>query len=711
MRLQAQTVLSAHRTQLNPPSTSSSLELELSSDTELTPAPALSLQTILRPFRHPDLDAPARQVIEIDGFVAAGGMGRVFYALRHLPGQAPQPVALKRLVRHLPDRDMFLASLFHEGELGLWLKHPNIVRTWDVLSFTDGAQREHALVLEWIEGTTLAHLMSLQPFTPAMAAFVILQAAEGLAHAVSTIGPSGRPLGAIHRDLKPANLMLTRDGVVKVMDFGIARYDGRTQLTRGLTIKGTIEYAPPEILLGCTDELTPAADIFSLGLIFYRLLAGKPLVKCAEPMQYLHVIPGLDAGPILQQLPVSLEPLQPVLRRMLQTVPEARYSDAWELAFTLRQLLPTLPGGERYEQDLVSLCRRAPIPEPSRTHLELDRHAYVPPIIVPSARLRAIQSPTRPEPSADEKTVPLLIAQPVAEASRVARPDLWVLLALVLLNLGLMALLWQSAPGKRFLTLPTQPAATSSTGPESPGSAAGGLRSGLPGASPATSSVISGRTSEAPATLITTPPLATEPPLSPTARLVKEGSKSQQAGSIRERGTATVPPSAVGAANRPDARTPPAVVTTQRHESVKQVSVVTSTSFVTVPEPLPGIGSSASGSLNDSLNDSASTSLQAHAILEARATQIEQQEIYLTSIPLGDIWLDGRKVASQRSVTVRVLTGEHQLRMIAPDGVEHRFTIQVDTGPVRTYRWLFEQEKLQIVSARGDADARSSFIE
>lgn len=700
MRPQASTAPSAPTILSSSSSATASIALELLTESELTRTVALPPLLVERPFRHPDQTPTSLPVIEVDGFVAAGGMGRVFKALLRYPGQAPLPVALKRLVRHVRDRDMHQASLLREGEVGLWLQHPNIVRTLDLLSFSTATETEYALVLEWIYGSTLAHLMRLKPFTPGMAAYVVFQVAQGLAHAVSTVGPSGKPMRAIHRDLKPSNLMLTRDGVVKIVDFGIARYDGRTQLTEGLVIKGTLEYASPEVLTGCTEELTPAADIYSLGLIFYRLLMGKPLLECDEPIQYYHRIPTLDVGPILNQLPVELSPLRPILLRMLQIVPEARYTDPWELAFVLKELLPSLPGGLTCERDLIDLCRQAPVQEPSRNHIELDRHAFAPPLIVPSAQLNAAQRRLEPVSHTVEKTIAMSVSQPVMPPPHRTSWELWVLLVLVSLNLGLMGLLWQSTSHKTSSTVPAQPPSTVPAGHE---------RSGTTSSREPTETPVSpeNRTALAPDPLKAALAPAARP-FTSTARVVKASGRSQDSVPTGSSGSATATTVAERKPSPPRNEAPPAPIAVQSGNSTP-----TGPALDDAPQghqSIPPSGPTGSTPIiSDPVKDEAAR--QARAVLEARAPQIEKQEIYLTSIPVADIWLDGRQVASQRSVRVRVLTGEHQIRMRAPDGVEHRFTIQVEAGPMRTYRWLFEQEKLQIVISGAESNDRSSIRE
>jgi len=354
---------------------------QLSSRKQMSPAD----NTLIQPHRPLDKHREGKQHIEVLGFVARGGMGRVYYAMRHEQAAFSRPVALKRIIVPETDSEHLQRRLMHEGEVGLWLNHPNVVRTLDVLSFLHQGRQEYALVIEWIQGPTLGQLLKhcklhRTTLSPAVSTEIVRQVALGLAYCHQAPGPTGTPLRLVHRDLKPANLMLTQEGVVKIMDFGIARYEERTQLTFGNVFKGTLAFTCPEALKMHASEPSIASDIFSLGLIFYRLLMDRALV---QPRTLLDAMRQMEQIPFnLQHLPEHLETLKPLLQKMLELSPERRCAEPMSIAEDLARVIHQLPGGSSYEEDLRNLIQNVPLQPPHSNHEELDKVTSWPPDVV-----------------------------------------------------------------------------------------------------------------------------------------------------------------------------------------------------------------------------------------------------------------------------------------------------------------------------------------
>ena len=172
-------------------------------------------------------------------------------------------VALKRLAENLA-RDADLRERFlREGRLAARLNHPNIVRVFDV----GEADGRPYIAMEHVDGETLADLIARRGTVPATLASALgMQAARALAAAHAA--------GLVHRDVKPHNLLLRRDGVLKLGDFGIAVGLEGTRLTLAGTVLGTAAYLAPEQARG--EEVTPAADVYALGLVLVELLTGHP---------------------------------------------------------------------------------------------------------------------------------------------------------------------------------------------------------------------------------------------------------------------------------------------------------------------------------------------------------------------------------------------------------------------------------------------------
>jgi len=174
-----------------------------------------------------------------------------------------RPVALKRLAENLARDDDRRRRFVREARLAARLTHPNVVRVYDV-GEDDGRP---FIAMEYVDGETLADLVDHGgPLLPEEAVTLGIQAARALAAA--------HDAGLVHRDVKPQNLLIRRDGVLKLGDFGVAFGPEGTRLTLVGTVLGTAAYLAPEQARG--EEVTAAADIYGLGAVLYELLTGRP---------------------------------------------------------------------------------------------------------------------------------------------------------------------------------------------------------------------------------------------------------------------------------------------------------------------------------------------------------------------------------------------------------------------------------------------------
>jgi eukaryotic-like serine/threonine-protein kinase len=174
-----------------------------------------------------------------------------------------RPVALKRLAENLARDEDLRRRFLREARLAARLAHPNVVRVFDV-GEDDGRP---FIAMEYVEGETLADLVARRGRLPAgEAASLGMQMCAGLAAAHAA--------GLVHRDVKPQNLLLGRDGVLKLGDFGIAVGHEGTKLTLAGTVLGTAGYLAPEQARG--EQVTAAADIYAVGAVLYELLTGEP---------------------------------------------------------------------------------------------------------------------------------------------------------------------------------------------------------------------------------------------------------------------------------------------------------------------------------------------------------------------------------------------------------------------------------------------------
>ena len=264
--------------------------------------------------------------------LGAGGMGEVYLAV---DTKLDRKVAIKILrLDSLPEENL-TKRLLREAQAAAKLDHANICAVYDV----NEADSLTFIVMQYIEGETLAEKMDRQPLELSTVVAVVEQAAEGLAEAHTH--------GVVHRDLKPQNLMITPRGQLKILDFGLAKQvytsdqvdaDASTasMLSTPGNVVGTMPYMSPEQLQG--EPLDASSDIFSLGVIFYEMLAGKhPFKDKSAAVTISRIILGEPIPTEQFQATVSPE-LQGLLNKMLSKDKAARYENAEAFLADLRQL-------------------------------------------------------------------------------------------------------------------------------------------------------------------------------------------------------------------------------------------------------------------------------------------------------------------------------------------------------------------------------------
>lgn len=259
---------------------------------------------------------------EIDREIGRGSWG-VVYAGRQA-SLAGRPVAVKVL---RPDRHQPLGErgLQREAAAAALVRHPNVAQVHDCGEW-DGRL---FVVLELVDGGSLADRLTLGPVGPGEAARIVELVARGIHDA--------HLAGLVHRDLKPANILLTRDGVPKVVDFGLVkRLDTVSSMAVSGTIVGTWQYMAPEQAAGTSGEVGPAADVWALGVTLHELVTGRQPFQCSDPVELLRRI-RFDDVPALSPLPaiprdLSRRDLDAIRRKCLEKLPAARYPSAAALA-------------------------------------------------------------------------------------------------------------------------------------------------------------------------------------------------------------------------------------------------------------------------------------------------------------------------------------------------------------------------------------------
>ena len=270
--------------------------------------------------------------------LGAGGMGAVYRATDLRSGQI---VALKTLLasrlHDLEQRRRFQ----QEAKLASSLTHPNIVRFFEIGSAQMDGESVDFIAMELVDGDTLEHIAANQTLSQAQIIDYGIQLASGLAAAHAA--------NVVHRDLKPANVMVTREGVLKILDFGLAKWTSpieadafsetqsvQLELTMAGSIIGSVAYMSPEQAEG--KPLDHRTDIFSFGSVLYRLAGGREPFKGTSQVATLSAVLMKDPEP-LQELVPTLEPrLEGIIRKCLRKDPARRWQSMADLRLSLEEL-------------------------------------------------------------------------------------------------------------------------------------------------------------------------------------------------------------------------------------------------------------------------------------------------------------------------------------------------------------------------------------
>ena len=259
---------------------------------------------------------------EILAKIGEGGMGAVYKAR---DTRLERFVALKFLPPHIGAKDPDGARFLQEARAASILDHPNICTIHDVATSDDG---QMYIVMALYEGQTLRSRMSQGPMRVAEAVDIAQQIAAGLdkAHAH----------GIVHRDIKPANIFLTQDGLVKILDFGIAKLRGATgDLTRTGTTLGTVGYMAPEQARG--DEAVVQSDVWALGVTLYEMLAGRPAFPGDDAVVILRGVLDADPRPLSDVRPDAPADVNEIVSRAMQKDWRRRFESARQMAVALRE--------------------------------------------------------------------------------------------------------------------------------------------------------------------------------------------------------------------------------------------------------------------------------------------------------------------------------------------------------------------------------------
>ncbi len=358
--------------------------------------------------------------------LAEGGMARVFLAQRD---GSSRLCVLKQLHGELEEHRTAAIRFQREAHLVSQLDHPNIARVIDA-GVEDG---KFCIAMELIEGVTLQQMLDAMAdrhriVPPALTLTIATEVLSGLAYAHSLRGGDGRHLEIVHRDLSPANVMVTYDGRVKIIDFGVAqgRIDG-FRTAPGMIV-GTLHYMSPEQAL--TERTDHRSDIYALSVLLWELLAGRPAVRDGKAIEVLEQV--------IEETPPSLHLLDPGLPRAisdavmrgLEKAPEDRWQSAAAYHDALVSATRTV-GRASWQEMGAAVCELFPPDEQpaSRWTQMISRHADVladaPTIADGDAATYELIAPSMPatisgSTTQPDKTPPLEL---IPSGSEITRPD------------------------------------------------------------------------------------------------------------------------------------------------------------------------------------------------------------------------------------------------------------------------------------------------
>jgi len=273
--------------------------------------------------------------------LGSGGMAEVFRAIGEGPAAFERPFVVKRIHPRLSGQPEFVRMFVDEANISARLIHPNIVQVFEFAS-QDGS---YYLVMEPVEGIDMAYLLRRriekpsEQLSPAFVAEVGRQVCRGLDFAHTLTDADGTPLGIVHRDVTPPNIMVSWNGDVKILDFGLARAAQALRLHQsddGM-VRGKMSYLAPELLDGATADAR--SDLFSLGVVLHELLSGERLFVGESDFDTLKLVQTMTI-PRPSSRNHGVKPaLEAIVMRALERDPARRYQSAGEMGDELEALV------------------------------------------------------------------------------------------------------------------------------------------------------------------------------------------------------------------------------------------------------------------------------------------------------------------------------------------------------------------------------------
>src|SRR5690349_9013520 len=269
-----------------------------------------------------------------------GGMAEVFRGVAESMEGFKKSVAIKRILPNLTKNQKFVSMFLDEARLSLFLQHANIVQVFDISRTPDNA---YFLVMEYVDGCNLKSLIERQKqkgkrIDSGHSVYLMIECCKALQYAHSLEHPeTNEPLGIVHRDISPPNILLSKNGEVKLVDFGLAKANSQIESTDPGVVKGKFSYLSPEAASG--RDVDHRADVFAVGIILWELFTGRRLFYGDTDYQTVELVRQARVPSIAALNPEIDAELEQVVRKALARDPNERYQNAADLGDALAQFL------------------------------------------------------------------------------------------------------------------------------------------------------------------------------------------------------------------------------------------------------------------------------------------------------------------------------------------------------------------------------------
>ena len=309
--------------------------------------------------------------------IDSGGMAEVFKGRARAIHGIEKTVAIKRILPHLARNRKFVSMFLDEARLSVYLNHANIVQVFDIAR----SAGNYFIVMEYVEGSNLRTLLDQfsrqnRSFPVEHAAYVAANVCRALGYAHDRLDFQGRPLHIVHRDVSPPNVLLTVEGEVKLVDFGLARAASQLEKSDPDILKGKLGYMSPEQAWG--KEVDRRADIFATGILLFEMLAGRRLFRGESDLETLELVRAARLPSLRTLNPRVPEALEVIAMKALTRDPRDRYQDArvfedalWDFLFSTRLKVTPMTLAAWMHGELLRI-----VPEPESEARAIDRMIY-----------------------------------------------------------------------------------------------------------------------------------------------------------------------------------------------------------------------------------------------------------------------------------------------------------------------------------------------